>query len=197
MRGRISSILAHSPAPAACSAWSARPCSTGADAVAAAPFRACASRRATGPSRTANCRRIFATCDGAASRKRSTTFPANAWLPIRRPKRATWSKTAGPLSGATEGPAASTVCSLLLRASLLRRPAEPFIEHARKLARFDWFGQVVIHSRLHALLAIPCHGVGGHGHDRNSRIQRSCRGGPNQPRSFKAIHLRHLAVHEH
>ncbi|MNH97932.1 hypothetical protein D3C73_506390 [compost metagenome] len=58
----------------------------------------------------------------------------------------------------------------------------------------QWLGQVVIHAAGQGAFAVPGHGVGGHGDDRQRREVRLL---ANPAGRGIAVHHRHLAVHQH
>src|SRR5262249_21483294 len=57
------------------------------------------------------------------------------------------------------------------------------------------FGYVVVHSRLHAHLAVALHRVRGHRHDMRPLARAPARA--DAARGFQPVHLRHLHVHQH
>jgi hypothetical protein len=48
---------------------------------------------------------------------------------------------------------------------------------------------------LRQVLTIACHGIGGHGDDREMRTRLFLR--PDQPSRFESVELRHLTIHKH
>ena len=57
----------------------------------------------------------------------------------------------------------------------------------------EWFADVVVHTSLQASFAVPLHGVGGHGDDRQFGPFRV---GAYETSGLEPVHLRHLHVHK-
>jgi hypothetical protein len=70
---------------------------------------------------------------------------------------------------------------------------QPF-HNGEQFRRLEWFGDVAVHARLQATLAIALHGVGGHGDYRNvfAGVLLPCANGG---RGFQPVHFRHLHIH--
>src|SRR6266516_6801601 len=73
--------------------------------------------------------------------------------------------------------------------------SEPALEHRGDDVQLDGLGDVVVHSRLEAPLALALEGVGRHRDDRY--MPPASLVVPDLTAGFVTVHLGHLAVHQH
>ena len=70
------------------------------------------------------------------------------------------------------------------------------LDDLEQFLRLERLGHIAVHARRQTLLAVPLHGVSGHGHDRQMAA-----GGflalTDHRRRLEATHLGHLHVHQH
>ena len=82
-----------------------------------------------------------------------------------------------------------------------RRGGQRMSNHIQQRFAIDRLGGVVIHAGVQTAVAIPLDGIGGQGNDRNSaqHFMGELTGrfhGTNLASGFKAVHHRHLAIHQ-
>jgi len=76
-------------------------------------------------------------------------------------------------------------------------PLQPGSDDGTELRRRVWLRQVRIHASVQASIDVALKCVSSQGDDRHTRAAISPLGIANSTRRFKAIHHRHVAVHQH
>mmetsp|Transcript_7669 Transcript_7669/g.23399 ORF Transcript_7669/g.23399 Transcript_7669/m.23399 type:complete len:413 (-) Transcript_7669:3040-4278(-) len=113
---------------------------------------------------------------GGACRREAEDLELTAALPV----------------GDGRGLAYCLLAELLSQCGAVRGDAQRVLEHAP----LHGLAQVYVHARLHALVAVSGHDVGGARND-GDRARRVALDAAHFPRRLPPIHERHVAVHEH
>ena len=195
---------------ASCSIRCATADSDSAPTFALDDFRLCASacRRGASPACAACC--SCCTMTGASSRKTVTIWVAASPITARsssstrgrgpvaascRPGR---HRLGAPAPGRRQRRWQPRLPPALRKATATTpRSGGPSAAAARAAWRGRSAGQVIVHPRLQAALAVAGHGVGGHCDDRQSRTAGFCFFGTPVARGGVAIQHRHLAIHQY
>src|SRR6187399_882730 len=75
--------------------------------------------------------------------------------------------------------------------------AEQLVDQLEQQLPAERLGEVGVHARLEAALAVADHGVRGDGDDRRMRPTLRVLEGADRGDRLEAVHLRHLDVHQH
>ena len=72
-----------------------------------------------------------------------------------------------------------------------------FGDDPTQFVRLDRLGDIGIHPGVQAASHVARHDERGHGHDRDMGIEHPSLAAPDETRRLEAVHLGHLAIHEH